>query len=360
MKKLLTLCTLLACTVFTFGQTNFQELTLDEAYAKAKAENKLVFVDLYTSWCAPCKYMAQNVFPDAELGKFMNEHFVCVKYDTGAHQDGAELVKLFNVQSYPTFLILSTDKKLENQIVGGTKEAKDFLQQIQDAIKSSLATLGERYTKGDRDKAFLSEYLQALLTASMEKEAREVGNALFQVLPDAEKSNREYWYLYENQMLAPICSPYMDFLFANFKQFTESMGEEKVLIRISTAFEIKLRDMIRGKEKMDDLDKAAQQIAPLHFNSRERLGIYVSIGQKLREAWKDPSKIEELLVLCEREFPKIEGEHLVYFYFPVMMYMSNKGTKEQGDRVLKLHQYIYEHTTHNPLKIGLGNMLRYK
>ena len=66
-----------------FAQTNFEELTLAKALEKAKAENKLVFVDCYTSWCGPCKYMLNNVFVLPEVGAFFNEHFVNVKYDRG-------------------------------------------------------------------------------------------------------------------------------------------------------------------------------------------------------------------------------------------------------------------------------------
>ena len=71
----------------------------------------------------------------------------------------------------------------------------------------------------------------------------------------------------------------------------------------------------------------------------------------------DEEKIEKVLVLCEKEFPKIDGEDLVWFYFPVTIFITGSGTEEQYARVVKLHEYIYEHTEHRPLQIGLGNML---
>ena len=42
-------------TALCQGGVNFEQLTFDEALSKAKAENKLVFMDCYTTWCAPCK-----------------------------------------------------------------------------------------------------------------------------------------------------------------------------------------------------------------------------------------------------------------------------------------------------------------
>ena len=43
--------------------------------AKARQENKLVFVDGYTVWCGPCAYMMKNVFPLKEVGDFYNKNF---------------------------------------------------------------------------------------------------------------------------------------------------------------------------------------------------------------------------------------------------------------------------------------------
>ena len=36
---------------------------MKDIYAKAKAENKMILVDCYTSWCGPCKMMAKQEFP---------------------------------------------------------------------------------------------------------------------------------------------------------------------------------------------------------------------------------------------------------------------------------------------------------
>ena len=111
MRKLLFMTMGLFCSMMVFGQTNFQHLTLGEAVAKAKAEGKMVFVDLYTSWCVPCKMMADKIFPDPKLGEFMNEKFVCVKYDTEKEEAGKVLAGKYSVLAYPTFLILNSNQE---------------------------------------------------------------------------------------------------------------------------------------------------------------------------------------------------------------------------------------------------------
>lgn len=55
--------------------------TYEEALQKARAEGKQIFVDVYTSWCGPCKMMAKNVFTRQEVGDYYNNKFVCLKLD---------------------------------------------------------------------------------------------------------------------------------------------------------------------------------------------------------------------------------------------------------------------------------------
>lgn len=97
--------------------TQFFKGTFAQALAKAKQENKKLMVDCYTLWCGPCHYMATNVFPDDTLGKFMNEHFVCMKLDM-EHGEGPERNKTFNVKAYPTFIFFDADGKEMNRFEG--------------------------------------------------------------------------------------------------------------------------------------------------------------------------------------------------------------------------------------------------
>ena len=57
----------------------FREGSWKEILEIAKKENKLVFVDNYTSWCGPCKKMVSEVFPLKEVGDFYNANFICYK-----------------------------------------------------------------------------------------------------------------------------------------------------------------------------------------------------------------------------------------------------------------------------------------
>lgn len=59
----------------------------DEAFEKAKAEDKPVFLCIGYSTCHWCHVMAHESFEDAEVAGLLNEHFVCVKVDKEERPD---------------------------------------------------------------------------------------------------------------------------------------------------------------------------------------------------------------------------------------------------------------------------------
>ena len=69
----------------------FFEGTWKEALEKAKKEDKLVFVDSYTTWCGPCIKMAKNVFTQESVGSFYNQNFINIKLDM-EKEDGVRCV----------------------------------------------------------------------------------------------------------------------------------------------------------------------------------------------------------------------------------------------------------------------------
>ena len=74
----------------------------------AKQENKLVFMDCYTSWCGPCKMMTSKVFPQKIMGDYFNPRYVCVKFDM-EKGEGVDLKTKYDVKAFPTFLCLDSE-----------------------------------------------------------------------------------------------------------------------------------------------------------------------------------------------------------------------------------------------------------
>jgi uncharacterized protein YyaL (SSP411 family) len=59
----------------------------DEAFAKARAEDKPIFLSVGYSTCHWCHVMAHESFADAEIARALNEHFVSIKVDREERPD---------------------------------------------------------------------------------------------------------------------------------------------------------------------------------------------------------------------------------------------------------------------------------
>jgi thiol-disulfide isomerase/thioredoxin len=148
---------------------HFQSLSLKEGLEKAKKENKKVFIDIYATWCGPCKMLSKTSFMDANLGEFMNDHFVSIKLD-GEQDDGERLMEQFELDSYPTMLILSPDLEMLKKIVGfvDAETIETNARSIVFPESTEIYKLTKRFEAGERDKEFLQEIIHARLLEEME------------------------------------------------------------------------------------------------------------------------------------------------------------------------------------------------
>lgn len=184
MKKIIVLLVnmLLVSCVYAQGISFFSG-NWTELLTEAKQKNKIVFVDVYTAWCGPCKLMEKNVFSDDQVGKYYNENFICYKLD-GEKGEGPEIVKKYGIKGYPTCLYLDGDGKLLYRFSG----AKDVDEFLGEANKVNLCAdfggwekMESAYNNGSNDINLLKAYYK--LCPQYEK--KKVLNRYLMALPDS-------------------------------------------------------------------------------------------------------------------------------------------------------------------------------
>lgn len=121
--------------------------SLEEALARAKSEEKLVFVDVGAYWCPPCQQLDEEVFVLPEVGEALGDRYVAVHVDA-EKGEGPEIVREYRVQAYPTLLVLEPGGVEKGRVV-------DFLP-----APELLAALG-RIEKGESVLAEVVEQLRA-------------------------------------------------------------------------------------------------------------------------------------------------------------------------------------------------------
>jgi len=144
----------LAAIAFAQG-IKFEEGNFRSILAKAKKENKLVFIDAYAVWCGPCKLMVKNIFPLKPVGDYYNANFVNAKIDM-EKGEGIDLAKKYNVKVFPTYLFINGDGEEVHRTIGYVEE-KDFIQFAMDAgdPNKRLTALKQKFEKGEKDPEFL-------------------------------------------------------------------------------------------------------------------------------------------------------------------------------------------------------------
>jgi thioredoxin-related protein len=123
-------------------------LSWSEIMKKAAAENKFVFVDVYTTWCGPCKQMDAKVYPDQAVAKVLNENFLSVKIQMDETDKDNEKIKAryvdaryinnnYRPEGYPSFLFFAPDGTLANQVVG-YREPDKFIAVVYEALANPM------------------------------------------------------------------------------------------------------------------------------------------------------------------------------------------------------------------------------
>ena len=97
----------------------WMEQDLEGALAKAKADKKLVLVDIYADWCAQCKELDEKTWPDTGVKQWIAANAVAIRIDTDARRK--DLAARLQIRSYPTVLLLDAEGKELRRLLGFQK-----------------------------------------------------------------------------------------------------------------------------------------------------------------------------------------------------------------------------------------------
>ena len=115
----------------------------------ASKENKLLFIDFYTTWCAPCKKLDEVIFQSDSIQRILGKEFVLLKYN--AENDTIfHLSKKHHVGSYPTAIILNSKGYVVNRKYGFLGEDAQTLRKsvLEFTRESTLLNKQNKYLKG--------------------------------------------------------------------------------------------------------------------------------------------------------------------------------------------------------------------
>jgi thioredoxin-related protein len=145
-----------------------QGLSWEQVKQRAKAENKYIFLDCFTTWCGPCKMMDKYVYPNDTVSDFFNQHFIAVKAQMDKtdkdeqvikdwYNDASSIEREYAVTTYPSLIFLSPQSTILYKIEGYRP-----VQKFVDTAKLVL-TNGTVYNDPYKEyKVLVNEYKQGI------------------------------------------------------------------------------------------------------------------------------------------------------------------------------------------------------
>jgi thioredoxin-related protein len=361
MKKITILLGILFIATGIFAQSIiFTDKSWEETLAEAKATNQNIFVDAYTTWCAPCKKMDKYVFTKPEVAKFYTENFISIKLDMEA-EEGKNFAAKYQVQAFPTFLYFSPEGELLHRIAG-YKEAADFIAVGTLALDPArrLGALTKKYLAGDRSPEFLRDHAYA---------SKAAADVKYPQIAEAYLNTQNEWSSYENMKFIfdfteNTRSRHFNYMIENRELFEKEFGNGPVFNKVQSIVQGRLDLIMNGKgtdtkNELVEADKLFQKVykeeAILKF-AAFRMSYYRTQGDRDGFAQAAVDYVENIRNITADELNSIARTFAEVIDDKVMLQKAVEWSK----RAIEMEDLYTNHYTLSALYYKLGKKSKAK
>lgn len=273
---------------------NFEHVSLEIALSQAQKENKLVFIDFYTDWCAPCKMMANGIFKETVVGDEYNKNYINIKVN--AEKEGVQAAKKYGVNAYPTLMFVNKDGDVMYKKVG-TTDLDGVLRMSKEALislksGSSLADLEKEYPNNRTNEAFLKLYIDKSI---------QLGNKPYEAIED---------YLKVQKSMKPNTSDMLDFYLDKASSMLIGGKAQQILEENFDEFmAICTRNEERTVKQMKERFLVNTRTAALQEKNPEYMKLFISEWKKIEE---ENDENQDLLVNYQLEYLALSKDYSGY------------------------------------------------
>lgn len=231
------------------------EKSLHAAFAKAKAENKVLFVEFYSPTCPHCKKLAP-ILNDPTVAGLYNGNFVNYALDVDS-EEGRNFAKKANLEVYgiPYFLFFRGDgtlihsREVSAEVASVLQPGKMVLERTYTA-----EFYPKRFASGERSENFLSHYA---IFSRVKKDSMtnfKVVDALWSIYP-VEKREAS-WNLFK-KISTDTENGFARFWLQNHKKSNDTPENVKA------QFTRLLHGTLFGPRKFENWDQLAAEYGPI-------------------------------------------------------------------------------------------------
>lgn len=232
MKKILSLAVLLLTSLTIASQNGnipedlFFKGSLEEAKAKAKAENKRLMVMVSATFCGPCKQLERDVYPTPEFRKLRDDNkLIMIYYHDLDKKDPDNIHGLYKIKAYPSFIVLSPNGEETVRVAGCAASLKVFCENLNNLLKPE-GTKAARQKRLAEDPSYAYEYIQFLRQAFFYDELEKTMYDLMEKGP-LEDYFTEKWWQSHDWYANYINSGVINFMLDHPEKVIKVIGKEK-------------------------------------------------------------------------------------------------------------------------------------
>lgn len=234
----------------------------------------------------------------------MNPRFVSITIDMETEY-GAPLAKELKISAYPTFIIFNADAKEIGRFVGGSN-ADEFITRVTEKSRDNgSAELEARWNNGERDEAFLLEYLASLNATYKNDQANLVAEALLDGKEDSFANDSALVKIFMRNINNPFAKSFT-YTVAHPEGLKAKLGDQPVEMKIKSVLTNYTRQLINqdGDKVTVDEEKFAAYVQLLHDlgladAEHYRLSVLIAAAEKGKDYPTYIKLVEEYLARPE-------------------------------------------------------------
>jgi len=310
-QRLFAFAILLMFSAFVINaQVAFVEVaTLQEMEAvqkRASDQQLMLFVDVYATWCGPCKMMDRDVYTDPAVAEYMNANFVSVRMDAECDY-GRVYAAAQELEGYPSMFIFSMDGEPISKVVGFTP-ADQLISSLKATVDGykEIRIFQAKYQRGTLEEEEFAAYIAALRSMGNQKKADKLGDEYMEQVIGEKLSDNDISVVPYHMDLE---DPWWPDFSADPDRLRKVLGEDYML----AMEKIYNASLVKAVEEEDIalISKMANELAPL---VEEETSSWDLRSLPFIQYYYYTNLVDELIAYVDQRFESDKKDDHVWLY----------------------------------------------
>jgi thioredoxin-related protein len=200
----------------------------EEVKTMAKMQNKFIFIDVYATWCGPCKLMDKNVYVNDTVKQVLNKDFISIKVQMDSSVNDDEYIKTwysdahlikekYKPEGLPALLFFSPEGELAHKEIGYVPAIK-FIDVAKEALTNPLGRYEQDVSSFNKGLLRFDE-MPALARLANRKGQRELALNVAKKYKEKVLDQQSDEMAFSKENLMFIVDFYYDFINTNDRYF---------------------------------------------------------------------------------------------------------------------------------------------